>query len=159
GRHRRHAAKWWWAASRQTAIIESATVIGLVMLPPGRFHPFELDTFGLGQVIRAAAKSGRLKGQSRCWMGIGGSATNDAGFGMARALGWRFFDNKGKEIKSWVSLESLQHIRPPKRRKWFRELVVAVDVQNPLLGPRGCTRIYGPQKGLRDKFERAEAKD
>ena len=81
--HRPCVAKWWWERRSRTAIIESAAVIGLAMLPPGRFHPFELDTWGLGEVVRAAAE----KGAKRCLMGIGGSATNDGGFGLARALG------------------------------------------------------------------------
>jgi glycerate kinase len=123
------------------------------MLPAGRFHPFELDTWGLGEVIRAASEHGAR----RCVIGIGGSATNDAGFGMARALGWKFFDDRQSEIRQWTSLARLQRISPPRRRKWFADLRVAVDVQNRLLGPRGATRIYGPQKGIRPRdFRRAE---
>lgn len=146
-------AQWWWEPKSKTAIVESAAVIGLAMLPPGRFHPFELDTFGLGAVFRAAAE----KGARRCLIGIGGSATNDGGFGLARALGWEFFDGAGNAIERWTGLSGLAHIRKPKRTLWFDELVVAVDVQNPLLGPRGATRIYGPQKGLQpDEFAIAE---
>jgi glycerate kinase len=95
-------------------------------------------------VIRAAA----AKGAKRCFIGIGGSATNDASFGMARALGWEFLDGAGNSIASWTGLDKLVELRPPRRTKWFAELVVAVDVRNPLLGARGCTRFYGPQKGL-----------
>ena len=73
--HRPCSARWWWEPRTKTAIIESAAIVGLAMLPPGRFHPFELDTFGLGAVLRAAA----AKGARRCLMGIGGSATNDGG--------------------------------------------------------------------------------
>src|SRR5690349_13839430 len=146
-------ASWWWAAKRGTAIIETASVIGLAMLPPKRFHPFKLDTFGLGALFRAAKRKGAKHGL----VGIGGSATNDAGFGLARALGWEFFDRKGRAIRRWLELPSLAAIRPPQRRRWFDELVVAVDVQNPLLGRRGATRIYGPQKGLRPRdFPKAE---
>src|SRR5258707_2429057 len=84
--HRPCAAKWRWQPTTRTAIIESATVIGLANLPPKRFHPFELDTYGLGAVIEAASD----KGARRCFVGIGGSATNDGGFGLARSLGWQF---------------------------------------------------------------------
>jgi glycerate kinase len=151
--HRACRAKWWWEPKSKTATIESATAIGLAMLPPKRFHPFELDTFGLGRMIQAAAR----KGASRCLIGIGGSATNEAGFGLARALGWEFFDNSGGGIQKWTNLVQLQHIRPPQGRHRFKELLVAVDVQNPLLGRRGATRVYGPQKGLRpQEFELAE---
>jgi glycerate kinase len=143
--HRRCRAQWWWEPKRRTAIIESAGVIGLARLPAGRFHPFALDTFGLGAVIRAALR----RGARRCVLGIGGSATNDGGFGVARALGWEFLDGAENAITSWTELERLARLNPPPRKKSFRELIVAVDVQNPLLGARGCSRIYGPQKGLR----------
>jgi glycerate kinase len=151
--HRRCLARWWWEPKTKTAIIESARAIGLAMLPPKRFHPFELDTFGLGQLIQAAI----LKKARRCLIGIGGSATNDGGFGLARALGWEFIDRQGCLIERWTKLFDLQHIKSPQKDHWFDELLVAVDVQNPLLGKRGATRVYGPQKGLRPKnFELAE---
>ena len=143
--HRKCGANWWWDPKSRTAIIESANVIGLAKLPPGRFHPFELDTSGLGTLIRAAAN----KGAKRCIIGIGGSATNDGGFGLARALGWNFWDRADRPIQRWTELHRLARISPPARKRWFKELIVAVDVQNPLLGLRGATRIYGPQKGLR----------
>ena len=141
------AARWWWEATGRTAIIESASVIGLAQLPPGEFHPFQLDTRGLGAVLHAASE----KGARRCLLGIGGSATNDGGFGLARALGWEFLDAKGEPITEWTRLHALARLRAPARTRWFEELIVAVDVQNPLLGPRGCSRIYGPQKGLTKK--------
>jgi glycerate kinase len=151
--HRPCVAKWWWEQKTRTAIIESASAIGLAKLPVGRFHPFELDTFGIGQLIEAAA----AKGASRCLIGIGGSATNDGGFGFARALGWEFIDRQGCPIELWTELLNFEHIKAPKRVQWFDELLVAVDVQNPLLGKRGATRVYGPQKGLRPKdFQLAE---
>ncbi len=143
--HRPCQSLWWWAAKSKTAIIESAKVIGLAMLPPGKFHPFELDTFGLGKVVEAAA----AKGAKRCLIGIGGSATNDGGFGLARALGWKFLDCAGESVEQWTGLQALAKIRPPQKRRWFAEMIVAVDVHNPLLGVRGASRIYGPQKGLK----------
>jgi glycerate kinase len=151
--HRPLTAVWWWDPTTKTAVIESARIIGLAMLPPGKFHPFQLDTFGLGAAIRAAAR----KGARHCLVGIGGSATNDAGFGLARALGWRFLAGDGTGIKEWTRLHRLRRILPPRRRPGFAELVVAVDVQNPLLGRRGATRVFGPQKGLREgNFAQAE---
>lgn len=142
--HRPCVAKWWWEPNTKTAIIESASAIGLAMLPPKRFRPFELDTFGLGRLVQAASDKGAI----RCLIGIGGSATNDGGFGMARALGWRFVGDGGKVIEKWTDLARLENIRPQQQTHAFNELLVAVDVQNPLLGKRGATRIYGPQKGL-----------
>jgi glycerate kinase len=151
--HRACVARWWWEPKRKTAIVETANVIGLAMLPPGKFHPFQLDTFGIGAVVRAAES----KGARHLLIGIGGSATNDAGFGLARALGWEFLDRAGKPIRRWIQLGALREIRKPARRLRFREVVVAVDVQNPLLGRHGATRVYGPQKGLGPAdFELAE---
>jgi len=151
--HRTCDANWWWKPKTKTAVIESANVIGLAKLAPGKFHPFELDTFGLGAVFRAAAK----KGARRCVIGIGGSATNDGGFGLARALGWKFLDQEGAAIERWTELDRLARIPRPERTRWFEELIVAADVQNPLLGARGATRVYGPQKGLREQdFAKAE---
>jgi glycerate kinase len=110
-----------------------------------------LDTFGLGAVLRAAA----AQGARRCLIGIGGSATNDGGFGVARALGWQFVSRQETGISRWTGLHQLSSIRPPETQRLFDELIVAVDVQNPLLGPSGCSRVYGPQKGLTE-FEFAD---
>jgi glycerate 2-kinase len=152
--HQPCRTEWWWEPRTKTAIIESARVIGLAMLPPEKFHPFELDTFGLGAVIRAAA----AKGARHCVIGIGGTATNDGGFGLARALGWEFLDHDGKPIQQWTALHTLTRLRAPKHRGGSGDLIVAVDVKNPLLGIHGATRIYGPQKGLRaGDFELAES--
>ncbi len=151
---RPHQAPWQWEPKSKTAIVESAKVIGLGMLPKGKFHPFQMNSRGLGDVLAAAAKQGATK----CIVGLGGSATNDAGFGMAQALGWRFLRQDGSPISEWTGLDQLAKIIPPKKRRLLRQLTVAVDVQNPLLGPKGCSRIYGPQKGLRpEDFPLADA--
>jgi glycerate kinase len=142
--HRPCEAEWGWERSGRTAILEAARINGLAQLPPGKYHPFELDTFGLGAALHAA----RALGAARCLMGVGGSATNDAGFGVARACGCRFLDAHDREIERWTELEALDRIELPPR-ELFGEFIVAVDVQNPLLGPEGCARVYGPQKGLR----------
>lgn len=175
--HRTCKASWWWEPRSKTAIIESAKIVGLAMLPPGKFHPFELDTFGLGAVMRAA----QVKGARRILLGIGGSATNDGGFGIARALGWEFLAENGKPVHEWTGLQELAEVCPPGARTRYRgglrqhreskasanmairvpagfgEVIVAVDVQNRLLGAHGSTRIYGPQKGIHPaEFELAE---
>lgn len=143
--HRPREASIWWDAKTQTAIIEAAQSNGLALLPPGKFHPFELDTFGVGELYKAAVAQGAKK----IIVGIGGSATNDGGFGFARALGWRFFDKQDTEITTWTDLTRLHHFQRPDLR--LLKTIVAVDVQNPLMGPNGASRIYGPQKGLREE--------
>ena len=142
--HRPIEAKWWYNAGNTTAIIETAQVIGLALLPPGRFHPFELDTIGLGEVLRAAWSAGATD----LVIGIGGSATNDAGFGMARGLGWKFLEANDVPIEKWVRLDKLARWEAPPLLPQINH-TVAVDVNNPLLGPNGCSKVYGPQKGLR----------
>ncbi len=143
--HRPISASWWWVPASRTAIIESARVIGLAMLPPGKFHPFALDTFGLAAVLRAAAATK----PAATLVGIGGSATNDAGFGLARGLGWKFLDEAGRPIERWPDLVRLRRIVGFSLPGFLRNLLIAVDVKNRLLGPRGATRVYGPQKGMR----------
>ncbi len=176
-----HTGKWWWDEGGKTAVIETAQIIGLALQPPGCFHPFALDTYGLGAVFRSAAE----KGARCCLASIGGSATNDGGFGLARSLGWEFRDENGQRIEQWTRLDALSSIHPPSSPAAaasratdhpahqhssgpsssqargglavFNDLVIAVDVQNPLLGPAGASRIYGPQKGLRpEDFALAE---
>ncbi|MCC7376255.1 MAG: glycerate kinase [Verrucomicrobiales bacterium] len=143
GRLRR--ARWWWEPSRRIAVIETAQSNGLALLPKGRFHPFDLDTSGVGRLLRAAHRAGAVTGL----LGVGGSATNDGGFGLALALGWKFLDRKGRLLLRWRDLERLSHVEPPTPTGSHVRWIVATDVSNPLLGRQGATRVYGPQKGLR----------
>lgn len=146
-------ARWWWEPRSRTAVVESAEVVGLARLPAGRFHPFDLDTAGLAGVLAAVARMA----PRRTLVGVGGSATNDGGFGLARALGWRFLSRTGSGIRQWTELGDCSHVEPPGRRPGLGRLSVAVDVRNPLLGARGCTRVFGPQKGIRpEDFAGAE---
>jgi glycerate kinase len=145
--HQPITASWWWQEQQKMAIIESACIIGLAQLPPSKYHPFELDTFGLGTVLNDIVK----RGAETCVMGIGGSATNDGGFGMAKALGWRFLAKDHEEITKWTELDRLSIISPPERTHLLKNLVIASDVENLLLGAEGASRIYGPQKGLLPK--------
>ena len=147
-------AEWWEPPDSGTAVFETAQVNGLARLPAGRYHPFELDTYGIGAVLRAAEQAGAR----RLILGLGGSATNDGGFGLARALGWVFRDGGGMEIRTWTDLDRLASAEPPPRTLGIAQTVVAVDVANPLLGPQGASCIYGPQKGLRaEDLSKAEA--
>lgn len=141
--HQPHQAPWSLTGSG-TAIIESASIIGLAMLPPGKFHPRQLDTQGLGLLLRQVDEHQ----PTRILLGLGGSATNDAGYGMAKAIGWQFLDAEGAPIDEWQDLVGLQSVRPPDSPLRCTEVQAVVDVSNPLLGSTGATRIYGPQKGL-----------
>jgi glycerate kinase len=125
------------------------------MLPARARRPLHLDTEGLAKLIQAAANAGA----KTCLVGIGGSATNDGGFGLACGLGWVFRNRKGQAISRWTQLTDLHSLEPPMQLvSRDMRIVVASDVQNPLLGPRGATRVYGPQKGLHStQFQRAEA--
>ncbi len=136
---------WWWNSEKRIAVVESARVIGLAMLKAGKYHPFNLDTFGLGVVLKTVFQKKPLK----TLIGIGGSATNDGGFGMAKALGWKFFDRQSNEITNWINIDELFAIEKPNDKIKFGNVIVAVDVQNLLLGKKGASRIYGPQKGLK----------
>ena len=147
-------AAWWFDAPSGVAVVETAESNGLALLPPGKHHPLALDTFGVGALLRAAESAGA----TRVYAGVGGSATNDGGFGLARALGFRFLDAHGGELCAWTELERLATVEHPTRRLELGELLVAVDVMNPLLGADGATRVFGPQKGLApSELAKAEA--
>lgn len=147
-------ARWWWAAARRMAILETAQSNGLALLPRGRFHPFDLDTTGIGRLVRQALRAGA----KTILLGVGGSATNDGGFGLARDAGWRFLDRGGVPLARWTELDRLARCVPPDPPRPAGRFVVATDVDNPLLGRRGATRVYGPQKGLRpEDLAKAEA--
>ena len=148
---------WWHICQKSTGVFETSESNGLARLQPNKFHPFSLDTYGVGQVIR------HISGMSvdKLFLGIGGSATNDGGFGMARAIGYKFINSSGNEICKWTDLGSLECIKTPDRRLkdliGSMEICVACDVENPLLGDLGATEIFGPQKGLVKKSDREKA--
>jgi glycerate kinase len=131
-----------------TAIIEMAAASGLALVPPHQRDPTETTTYGTGQLIRAALDAGA----QRIILGIGGSATTDAGCGAAQALGVRFLDSRADLINQPITgglLRQITHIdlRPLDPRLARTQLVIACDVTNPLTGPNGAAAIYGPQKG------------
>ena len=132
----------------RTAIIEMACVSGLPLVPRAKRNPLHTTTFGTGELIRAALDAGAR----HIIVGIGGSATTDLGTGMAQALGARFFQTDGSEITepmtggllslvASVDISAMHHAIADSR------IEAACDVDNPLLGPRGCAAVYGPQKG------------
>jgi len=130
----------------KTAVIEMATASGIELLKPGERNPWITSTFGTGQLIKDALE----KGCEKILLGIGGSATNDCGAGMAEALGVRFAGSRGESIgPGGGSLDRVENIHMEgldSRIKGAR-IKVACDVTNPLTGPSGASAVYGPQKG------------
>ena len=129
-----------------TAVIEMAAASGLPLVPSHARDPRRTTTRGTGELILAALDAGCR----RIIIGIGGSATNDGGAGMAQALGVRLLDEAGNELPPGGGpLRRLARIDvsglDPRVRE--AELVVACDVDNPLTGPRGASHVFGPQKG------------
>lgn len=142
----RVTAHWGILGDGQTAVIEMAAASGLPLIPAERRNPRISTTFGTGELMRAALDAGLRK----IIIGIGGSATNDGGAGMARALGARFLDDDDKELpEGGAALARLKHIDlagfDPRLKECL--ITVACDVDNPLCGPRGASAVFGPQKG------------
>ena len=141
-----------------TAVIEMARASGLALVPPRRRDPRITTTYGTGELIREALDTGYRS----VIVGLGGSATNDAGMGMAQALGVRFLDSNGKELPfGGAALARLTRIDMSGLRLGVMEasITAATDVTNPLCGPRGASAVYGPQKGASpevvDELDRA----
>jgi glycerate 2-kinase len=130
----------------KTAVIEMASASGLALVPEEHRNPLLTTTFGTGELIRHALDAGLRN----FIIGIGGSATNDAGVGMLQALGVRFLDGQNQELgRGGGALSALARIdcRSLDHRLSDCRILVACDVNNPLTGPRGASRVFGPQKG------------
>ncbi|OYW27804.1 MAG: hypothetical protein B7Z47_06360 [Chthoniobacter sp. 12-60-6] len=139
-------------AGRLEAIMEMSAASGLAMVCDLPLDPAAASTYGTGLMLQDAI----ARGVQRIVIGIGGSATNDAGIGMAAALGFRFLDASGAPLDPIIAnMDRLAKIEAPATS--FPEILVACDVNNPLLGPHGCTQIYGRQKGVAD-FEFFESR-
>ena len=169
-------ARYAFVEDRKFAVMEMSAAAGMKLLRPDEYDVDRASTFGVGEMLLDATRHGA----NEIIVGLGGSATNDGGFGMARALGFRFLDERDREIKAIAALPGLQRIvrqnvgvlvpctylekrRSPRRAPLQRQRVIAAaDVRNPLLGERGATRVFGPQKGVKpgeiDMFEQALAK-
>jgi glycerate kinase len=134
--------------ARRTAVIELAQAAGLEQVPVAQRDPTVTTTFGVGELIAAALDAGA----DRILLGVGGSATNDAGCGLAQALGVRFFDAQDRLMVEPITGGDLSRIgRTDTRDRRVGleavELIVACDVTNPLHGPDGAAHVYAPQKG------------
>lgn len=134
------------SGNRKVAIIEMAAASGLHLVAPHERNPLQTTSFGTGQLIAAALE----QGVEKIVLGLGGSATNDGGAGMAQALGARLVNNKGEAIAfGGGALSQLASIHVDEMHPRLKEveIKVACDVDNPLLGETGASSVYGPQKG------------
>ena len=170
-------ARYGWIAQEKLAVMEMSEAAGMRRLSESERDPIRATTFGVGEMILDASK----RGAKEIIIGLGGSATNDGGFGMARALGFRFLSNEKALTGAVTELEHLTEIILPERlvgalaaasaqpkgrrltqpplQHVLPKIIAAVDVKNPLLGENGATRVFGPQKGVSksdlDNLERA----
>ena len=139
-------ARWGVMGDGETAVIEMALASGLALIPDDRRHPRLATTYGTGELIRAALEDG----YRRVIVGLGGSATNDGGAGMASALGARFLDAQGSHLPpGGAALAGLAHVEVSALHSALAETTIigATDVTNPLCGETGASAIFGPQKG------------
>lgn len=135
---------------QRTAIIEMAEINGLTTLSPIERNPMKTSTYGTGELIKDALE----KGFRRFIIGIGGSATNDAGMGMMQALGAHLYDKQGNELEQGgkimeqIAHIDLNHLHPALKEATF---IVACDVQNPFCGPQGAAYVFARQKGANEE--------
>lgn len=137
------SAAYTWFPDRKLAVIEMSEASGLWRLAASELNPLIASTYGTGELMADAL----ARGAEALYITLGGSATNDAGIGMAAALGWQFFDGTGNEMTPVPENFGMIHrIAAPKARRMCRVKALS-DVNNPLLGSRGATRVYAAQKG------------
>jgi glycerate 2-kinase len=143
-------ARYGWLEDENLAVMEMSEAAGMRRLSENERDPVGSTTFGVGEMILDAAN----RAANEIIIGLGGSATNDGGWGMARALGYRFDyqheveqeQEQEKDRGRVTDLADLTRIEKPQDLQ-LPKIIAAVDVQNPLLGENGATRVFGPQKG------------
>ena len=139
-------ARWGVMGDGSTAVIEMALASGLALVPQRRRNPRVTTTAGTGEILKEAMD----RGYTRVIVGLGGSATNDGGAGMATALGARFLDSEGRPLPPGGSaLARLDRIETQGLHPALGQatIIAATDVTNPLCGPDGASAVFGPQKG------------
>ena len=158
-------ARYAWVEAGELAVMEMSEAAGMRRLSESERDPVRATTFGVGEMIFDAAS----RRANEIIIGLGGSATNDGGFGIARALGYRFFSERKELVNDVSELAKLTEIISPEKvvgapapagatsknrgvaqptlQRVLPKIIAAVDVQNPLLGENGATRVFGPQKG------------
>ena len=137
----------------RTGVLELASASGLTLIPSEKRDPRRASTFGFGQLLDAV----RREGVASIIAGIGGSATNDGGAGMAQALAYRLLDDRGQDLsRGGAALARLERIDASGFDPAWRSIgvMVASDVTNPLTGPQGASHVYGPQKGADEEAVR-----
>jgi glycerate 2-kinase len=140
-------ASYEWNAAKQVAIIEMAVASGLILLKEEERNPLKTSTYGTGLLIKDAIQNGAKK----ILLGLGGSATNDAGTGILSALGFQFLDSSDRTIKvCGGNLLSIKRVVPSAVVPDVR-FEIACDVQNILYGPKGAAYVYARQKGANDQ--------
>lgn len=130
-----------------TAIMEMASAAGITLVPDEKKNPLLATSYGVGEMIRDAME----RGCRDFIIGIGGSATNDGGIGMLKALGYKFSDENGEDVgEGGQALARIASIETQDRHPLISDCKfrIACDVNNPLCGENGATYIYGPQKGV-----------
>ncbi|SCW52621.1 glycerate kinase [Ruminococcaceae bacterium YRB3002] len=139
-------ASYYITSDSNTAFIESASACGLMLIDEDRRNPLYTTTYGLGELIRDAAE----RGVRDYVIGLGGSGTNDGGAGMLQALGYRFLDSGGSDIRRGaIGLKDLKEIDDSGAMTVLKgcRFEIASDVTNPLCGPCGASYVFAPQKG------------
>src|SRR5256714_5713277 len=150
-------ARYVWLRKSATAVMEMSAAAGMWRIAPEERDLLSANTYGVGEMMKHAAE----RGAKEILLGLGGSATNDGGLGMARALGFRFLGTEGElehpgelvtlsGIVSNNAAGNLTALSGQVREApivVYPKVIAAADVRNPLLGPRGATRTFGPQKG------------
>ncbi len=140
-------ARWLLSNDADSAFIEMAQASGLQLLKHEHRNPMYTSSYGTGQLIGKTLN----RGVKKIMLSIGGSATNDAGIGMAAALGWRFLDKEGKDVSPiGQQLQHIHHIIPPPL-PYSASFEVWCDVENPLYGAKGAAYTYARQKGANDR--------
>jgi glycerate 2-kinase len=147
-------ARYGWIEDEKLAVMEMSEAAGMRRISEDERDPIRASTYGVGEMLQYAAR----RGASEIIIGLGGSATNDGGFGMARALGFRFLKQEQELTGAVTELTGLERIERPNDLA-LPKIIAAVDVKNPLLGRNGATRVFSPQKGASkeeiDVLERA----
>jgi glycerate kinase len=137
-------ARYIWVSRTNTAVMEMSEAAGLRRLKESERDPARASTIGVGEMMSDAMK----RGAQTLNIGLGGSATNDGGFGMARVLGFQFFAKDEELTNGAAELTQLTRIEQPQEATWPK-IIAAVDVRNPLLGQNGATRVFAAQKGAK----------
>jgi glycerate 2-kinase len=139
---------------QKTAVIEIASIAGLPMVPIEKRNPYHTTSYGIGEVIASAIE----KGHRSFIIALGGSSTNDGGFGMLQSLGVTFYDEEGNSVGSFgkdleiISKVDWSTLHPLVKDCTFH---IASDVENPLCGETGASSVFGPQKGATKKQVKA----